>query len=94
MLLLVFSLTFNSIQSHATQTQGGEVSTGGKIKFYEESPPATSTSDTLPKTSTTKPRGKLPSTGEKQQKTGLLLLSVLCIGVVLLFIKKKREAMK
>ena len=78
-LAVVFSLLLKPSASQATDAVGGQVNTGGKIIFYEETlpPEATlSSSENVEKSA-----GSFPSTGEIIQRawpmTGVLLLFLL-----------------
>lgn len=68
-----------------------EVKTNGEIVFTESSTsPTTSTSSSTDKL-VSKPKGKLPSTGELVQKSLVVCLIVLGLFAVILWWKKKNE---
>ena len=76
----------------ASEGTGGQVSTTGKISFYEEVTEPSSSASTEPSTAKpTKPIGKFPSTGEQIRTYSLILGIVLLLFLLLLFLRKRRK---
>lgn len=106
--VLLFTFTGRTVVQ-AVSNGGGAVQTNGDISFYEESTSTSETEDstenstadssssttgTLPETgTTTKPAGKLPSTGELVVKS--LSISggvILVVAGILFWLKRKKQA--
>lgn len=76
----------------AKEGTGGQVSTTGKISFYEE---VTEPSSSAPVESSTakptKPIGNFPSTGEQIRTYSLILGGMILLFFLLLFLRKRRK---
>lgn len=105
-LLVVVSLVTTTGVVYAAESVGGQVSTGGKITFYE----ATSDTEETPDSSTPekpgegtppggndtagnqrKPGGNLPNTGEVVKYFSLIGLGLILLVLLLWFIKDKMK---
>lgn len=83
---------------YAAEGIGGQVSTSGKITFYditsdgEETPEDSSPPDSpVPDQPPSKPVGNLPSTGELGSYLGFMGIGLIFLVMLFLFIKKKIE---
>lgn len=102
-LLMIISIgLFGTISVSPSQVQategGGQVNRGGKITFYEES-----SSSEEPKPSTepstvdssgltmTKPKGRLPDTGELVKQYGWIGGALLLLVALLLFMRNRKK---
>lgn len=98
--LVVLISFFTSIST--VEATEGQVITGGKISFYEDSTESTSSStQTRSSTQTSatevvesKPKGKLPSTGEIVKRYAIWLGSILLVIALLLFLRRRRKEEK
>lgn len=95
-------LTFPiSTLAQGATTNGGEVSTKGKITFYEEAQSSESSSSETPQSTSTEESttqeslpatgGKLPKTGESVRNFSLIGGCLLLIGILILFFKKRKK---
>lgn len=77
----------------ASEGTGGQVSTKGKISFYEETTDSSVSATTEPSTMTpSKPSGKyFPSTGEQIRKYSLIGGSLIILALLLFFLWKRRK---
>lgn len=96
-LFLVVGLCFGTLSAAANEGNGGQVSTKGKITFYEETqetsePPVSESSEPPVSESSSPPGGKLPNTGEMNKNYGLISGGiVLLLAILFLYTRKKRE---
>lgn len=95
-IFLLIGIGFNSYEGFANGSgNGGQISTKGKITFYEESSePIVESSEEPPIADSSLPPtgGKLPNTGETVKNNdfiggGLILVT----GIIFLYAKRKKE---
>ncbi|MCA5014181.1 LPXTG cell wall anchor domain-containing protein [Enterococcus sp. S22(2020)] len=94
-LILLISLAVVPSTVYGTEGAGGQVTTGGKISFYEDS---LEPSENLPEVGSSteqesevvvKPVGKLPSTGELIRNFSFVGIGLLVLFLLLLLVRKR-----
>ncbi|WP_430602384.1 hypothetical protein IGJ02_002721 [Enterococcus sp. DIV0724b] len=92
-LILCLGAVYTGYVVLASEEIGGQVSTNGKISFYEESAEPDISTDQEPVSATpSKPNGKpLPNTGEQIQKYGVIGVVLIFLILLVLFLRKRRK---
>lgn len=84
--MVLVSLTLSPVNTYASDGTGGQVSTEGKISFYEEEASPDEPTPTEPEKPTepetdaaAKPSGRLPDTGELIRNYGFIGIALLLL---------------
>lgn len=97
--LALIILAFPAATAYGNEGIGGQVNTGGKISFYDEVDIPDKPAPIVPEKPTTstdakpndveKPKGKLPNTGEKVKRYGVIGLGLILLSLMFLLLRKK-----